>query len=78
LRDNTGGIYIQTEPANLPDFTPVAGEVDYCCEGCGARVDRAGLAGRRSCPECGGGLVGIRVYKNPLTRKVLYAERVDL
>jgi Zn finger protein HypA/HybF involved in hydrogenase expression len=50
--------------------------MDVCCEKCGDMTEVA--AGRNTCPSCEGPLVGIRIYRNPLSMRILHAERVEL
>lgn len=48
------------------------------CEECGKKVDQGAIANSSLCPDCGGHLVGIRIFRHALTSKILFAERVDL
>lgn len=48
------------------------------CEGCGSKIDPGMTVQGRICPVCGGTIVGIRIFRNALTGKILLAERVDL
>jgi Zn finger protein HypA/HybF involved in hydrogenase expression len=53
-------------------------QVEVCCEGCRGKMTDVALANRGICPACGGHTVGIRFCRNPLTGKILYADRVEL
>lgn len=50
---------------------------EIICDACGCSVPRGVAANGRLCPACGGNLVGIRIFRNALTGKILLAERVD-
>lgn len=73
-----GGIVIQSDLAGVAGYGSIDRQIELCCEDCKSVVTDLRLISSRICPECGGGLVGIRYYRNPLTNKILYAERVDL
>ena len=53
-------------------------KVESFCLDCKMVINGVSLVEDRVCPECGGSLVGIRFCRNPLTRKVLFADRIDL
>lgn len=50
---------------------------EMICDACGCKLGRGMLANSKLCPACGGNLVGIRIFRNALTGKILFAERVD-
>ena len=69
---------MQSDLANTTGYFTVDRKIELCCEDCGSVIRDLRLINGSICPECGGSLVGIRYYRNSLTNKILYAERVDL
>jgi Zn finger protein HypA/HybF involved in hydrogenase expression len=72
-----GGIEIHTDILNVYDSHRIDDDVKVYCEECRGEMSGEGLANRGICPACGGRPVGIRFCRNPLTRKILYAERIE-
>lgn len=54
------------------------GITEIRCERCASLYKPASIAGPRTCTKCGGSLIGIRIFRNALTGKILYAERAEL